>query len=108
MSVVPANECDCPIFNPACFNVPIATGTGGTEFQSGLITDMSLATGTITFPTPYLLRPQVFLQFNLNGGLVHIPVSVATFTQVGVLYTGFTWSSATSSTSSSISWASTQ
>jgi hypothetical protein len=107
MSVVPANECDCPIFNPACFNVPVATGTG-TEFQSGLITDMSTATGTITFPTPYTSLPQVFLQFNLNGGLVHIPVSVATFTTSGVAYTGFTWSSATSSNDSTISWASTQ
>lgn len=108
MSVVPLNECDCPIFNPACFNIVVSSGTGGTEFQSGLITDMSTATGPITFPTPYLLLPQVFLQFNLNGGLVHIPVSVATFTVVSGLYTGFTWSSATTSNISTISWASTQ
>ena len=107
MSVVPANECDCPIFNPACFNI-VTTSTGGTEFQSGLITNMSTATGSITFPTPYLQQPQIFLQFNLNGGLVHIPVAVATFTVVGVAYTGFTWSSATTSAVSTISWASTQ
>jgi len=108
MSVVPAYDCDCPIFNPACFNVVVASGTGGTEFQSGLITNMTTATGSITFPTPYTQQPQVFLQFNLNGGLVHIPVSVATFTVVGLAYTGFTWSSATTSAVSTISWASTQ
>ena len=108
MSVVPAYDCDCPLFNPACFNI-VATGTGGgTTFQSGLITDMTTATGSITFPVPYTALPKVMLQFNLNGGLVHIPVSVATFTQVGVAYTGFTWNSATTSLVSRISWISTQ
>ena len=107
MSVVPAYECDCPLFNPACFNVVVPTG-GGTTVQSGLITDMTTATGSITFPVPYTAQPQVFLQFNLNGGLVHIPVSVATFTLVGVAYTGFTWNSATTSAVSTISWSSVQ
>ena len=107
MSVVPAYDCDCPLFNPACFNI-VATGTGGgTTFQSGLIT-MAGATGSVTFPVPYTALPQVMLQFNLNGGTVHIPVSIDTFTVVGVAYTGFTWSSATASSTSTISWISTQ
>lgn len=108
MSVVPAYDCDCPVFNPACFNI-VATGTGGgTTFQSGLITDMSTATGTVTFGTPYPAQPQILLTLNLNGGLVHIPVAISTFTVVGVAYTGFVWSSATGSAVSTISWVSTQ
>ena len=107
MSVVPAYDCDCPIFNPNCFNI-VATAGGGTEFQSGLITDLSTATGSVTFGTPYPAQPQILLTLNLNGGLVHIPVAISTFTVVGVAYTGFVWSSAATSAVSTISWVSTQ
>jgi hypothetical protein len=107
MSIVPADECDCPIFNPACFNI-VVPSTGGTTVQSGLIGSMLVATGTVTFPTPYTAQPQVLLTLNLNGGLVHIPIAVSTFTVVGTLYTGFTWASATTSALSTISWISVQ
>lgn len=109
MSIVPADECDCPIFNAECFNV-VATPTtgGGTTVQSGLISSMASASGTVTFPTPYPVQPQVVLTLNLNGGLVHIPVAVSSFTLVGSSYTEFTWSSATTSTVSTISWMSVQ
>lgn len=108
MSIVPADTCDCPIFNPACFNIPASTGGGGTTFQSGLIGSMVSATGTVTFGTPYASQPQVLLTLNLNGGLVHIPIAVSAFTVVLGAYTGFTWSSATTSSLSTISWVSTQ
>ncbi len=107
MSVVPADLCDCPIFNPECFNIVATTG-GGTTFQSGLIGSMVASTGTVTFGTPYSAQPQILLTLNLNGGLVHIPIAVSTFTVVSGAYTGFTWSSATTSAVSTISWVSTQ
>jgi hypothetical protein len=107
MSVVPLNECDCPIFNPNCFNIPASTG-GGTEFQSGVISPLSSLTGTITFPIPYPLQPQVLLTLNLLTGTTHINCAVSTFTTVGVLYTGFTWSISAPAPNSTISWISTQ
>jgi hypothetical protein len=108
MSIVPADLCDCPIFNSACFNVPIVPSGGGTTVQGGLISSMVSATGTVTFPTPYSAQPQVVLTLNLNGGLVHIPVAVSSFVLVGSSYTGFNWSSATTSAISTISWISIQ
>ena len=107
MSVVPADECDCPIFNPACFNVPVTTGTGGTTFQSGTISPLTSLTGTITFPTPYSAQPKVLLTLNLLTGTVHVPIAVSTFTLVGSSYTGFTWSIGALASGSSISWIST-
>jgi hypothetical protein len=108
MSVVPANECDCPIFNPVCFNI-VATNTGGTTFQSGVISPLSPAiTGTITFPTPYALQPQVLLTLNLLTGTTHINCAVSTFTVVSGAYTGFTWSISAPAPNSTISWISTQ
>ena len=107
MSVVPAYDCDCPLFNPACFNIPASTG-GGTTFQSGLISPLSALTGTITFGTPYPAQPQVLLTLNLETGTVHTPIAVSTFTIVSGSYTGFTWSIGAIATGSTISWISTQ
>jgi hypothetical protein len=106
MSVVPANECDCPIFNPVCFNI-VATNTG-TTFQSGVISPLTSLTGTITFPAPYALQPQVLLTLNLLTGTTHINCAVSTFTQVSGAYTGFTWSISALAPNSTISWISTQ
>lgn len=107
MSVVPANECDCPIFNPNCFNI-VATNTGGTNFESGVISPLTSLTGTITFPVPYPLQPQVFLTLNLLTGTTHINCAVSTFTIVSGAYTGFTWSISALAPNSTISWISTQ
>lgn len=108
MSVVPAYDCDCPIFNPACFNIVVTSGTGGTEFQSGVISPLTSLTGTITFPTPYASQPQVLLTLNLLTGTTHINCAVSTFTVVSGAYTGFTWSISALAPNSSISWISTQ
>lgn len=97
MSIVPADECDCPIFNPACFN--IVTTSGGTSVQSGTTPAISTLTGSVTFTTPFASIPKVVISLNVNGTTIFIPIGVSSVTT-----TGFTWASATTSAVATITW----
>lgn len=98
MSVVPANECDCPIFNPACFNI-VTPATGGTTVQAGTTSAITTLTGSVTFTTPFASIPKVIISLNVNGTTIFIPIGVSSVTT-----TGFTWASATTSAVATITW----
>jgi hypothetical protein len=82
----------------------VSWSSGGTSVLSGETGVLSTLTGTVTYATPFATKPKVTVSLNTNGTTSFIPIGVVSH-QTGVGgYTGFTWGSATTSVTATITW----
>jgi hypothetical protein len=89
-------------------NAVWADAPAGSTTQSGETGVLSTTSGTVTYGTPFATKPYVVLSLNTNSTTVFIPIGVYSHqTNVGGEYIGFTWASATTSSSATISWIAT-
>lgn len=88
-------------------NAVWATSSGGTTIQRGetAVASMNSTSGTVTYGSVFATKPYVVLSFNNNGNLTFIPIGVLSHQQnAGLQYTGFTWCSASTSATATITW----
>lgn len=83
------------------------TGGGGSSVQSGETPAITATSGTVSYTTSFATKPNVVLSYNTNGTTIFIPIGLSSHTIVGGLYTGFTWASASTSATGTITWFST-
>lgn len=82
-------------------------GGGGSSIQRGetAVASMNSTSGTVTYASTFATKPYVVLSFNTNGGTTFIPIGVVSHqTGTGGVYTGFTWGSASTSATATITW----
>jgi hypothetical protein len=73
--------------------------------QSGETGVISSLSGSVTYATPYATKPKVIVSLNLNGTTVFIPIGVSSHQFDSFSgYIGFTWASAYTSSTATISW----
>ena len=84
-------------------NITWTTLATGTTVQSGETGVLSATSGTVTYSSSFATKPKVVLSLNTNGTTVFIPIGLFSHTGTGP-YTGFTWGSATTSATATISW----
>jgi hypothetical protein len=88
-------------------NAVWATAGGGTTIQRGetAVTSMNSTSGTVTYGSVFATKPYVVVSFNNNGVATFIPIGVLSHQQNASLqYTGFTWASASTSATATITW----
>ena len=79
-------------------------GGGGTTIQSGETGVLSSTSGVVVYSSTFASKPKVNLSFNTNGTTVFIPIGVISHQTSGSLYIGFTWASASTSATATITW----
>jgi hypothetical protein len=80
------------------------SAVSGASVLSGETGVLSTLTGAVTYATPFATKPNVTVSLNTNGTSSFIPIGVVSH-QTGVGgYTGFTWGSATTSATATITW----
>lgn len=88
-------------------NAVWATSSGGTTIQKGetAVASMNSTSGTVTYASTFATKPYVVVSFNNNGVTTFIPIGVLSHQQnAGLQYTGFTWTSASTSATATITW----
>lgn len=80
------------------------TVAGGSSIQNGETGVLSATSGTVTYSSTFATKPKVNLSLNTNGTTVFIPIGVFSHQTSGSVYTGFTWVSASTSGTATITW----
>ena len=99
---IPPHIPDPVLVNDAASKGYVDTLIGNT--QAGETDVLSSTSGTVTYATSYTTKPKVVLSLNTNITTTFIPIGVYSHTIVSEVYTGFTWASATTSETATISW----
>jgi hypothetical protein len=99
---IPPHIPDPVLVNDAASKGYVDTLIGNT--QAGETDVLSLTSGTVTYAISYTTKPKVVLSLNTNSTTTFIPIGLYSHTIVSEVYTGFTWASATTSETATISW----